>query len=244
MDYEISYGSIQLDVNKKIAFFPGSFDPFSLSHKEIALEIRDLGFEVYLAVDEFSWSKRVQPHKLRKNIISMTIAYEKDIYLFPSEIPININNDKDLEKLKSLFNDKEVYIVVGSDVVANASAYTKDGLLKSFPHIVFERKTITSTNEDMEIIEERLQRIKGKVLRLTLPPQYEDISSSKIRRAIDLNMDISKEMDPLALRYIYKYGLYYNEPRYKSVIQTKAIDLEIVKKIDDNIISTLINNLL
>jgi len=230
LDYEISYGSIQLDVNKKIAFFPGSFDPFSLSHKKIALEIRDLGFEVYLAVDEFSWSKRVQPHKLRKNIISMTIAYEKDIYLFPSEIPININNDKDLEKLKSLFNDKEIYIVVGSDVVANASAYTKDGLLNSFPHIVFERKTITSTNEDMEIIEDRLQRIKGKVLRLTLPPQYEDISSSKIRRAIDLNMDISKEMDPLALRYIYKYGLYYNEPRYKSVIQTKAIDLEIVKK--------------
>lgn len=242
LDYEINYGSIQLDINKKVAFFPGSFDPFSLSHKKIALEIRDLGFEVYLAVDEFSWSKRVQPHKLRKNIISMTIAYEKDIYLFPSEIPININNDKDLEKLKSLFNNKEVYIVVGSDVIANASAYTKDGLLNSFPHIVFDRKTIVSKDEDREIVEDKLQKIKGKVLRLTLPPQYEDISSSKIRRAIDLNMDISKEMDPLALRYIYKYGLYYNEPRYKSVIQTKAIDLGIVKTIDDNIINTLINN--
>ena len=43
---------------QKIAFFPGTFDPFSLSHKAIATEIRDLGYEVYLALDEFSWSKR------------------------------------------------------------------------------------------------------------------------------------------------------------------------------------------
>lgn len=239
LDYEIIHGNIQLDINRNIAFFPGSFDPFSISHKEIALEIRNLGFEVYLAVDEFSWSKRVQPHKFRKNIIAMTIAYEKDIYLFPSEIPINISNNDDLIKLKSLFKDKEVYIVVGTDVIANASAYKKGELLNSFPHIVFDRKTITSQEEDRIIIEERLQEIKGKVLRLTLPPQYEDISSSHIRRAIDLNMDISKEMDPLALKYIYKYGLYLNEPRYKSIVQTKSFDLEVVKTIDDNIINTL-----
>ncbi|MDD3169249.1 MAG: hypothetical protein PHC91_07300, partial [Eubacteriales bacterium] len=42
----------------KIAFFPGTFDPFSLGHKEIVREIKKLGFEVYLAIDEFSWSKK------------------------------------------------------------------------------------------------------------------------------------------------------------------------------------------
>ena len=41
------------EIDKK-AFFPGTFDPFSLGHKEIAKKIRDLGFEVYLAIDEFS----------------------------------------------------------------------------------------------------------------------------------------------------------------------------------------------
>lgn len=239
LDYEIDHGDIQLDICNKVAFFPGSFDPFSLSHKEIALEIRNLGFEVYLAVDEFSWSKRVQPHRFRKNIVNMTIAFEKDIYLFPSSIPINISNDQDLDKLKSLFENKEVYIVVGTDVIANASAYKKGSLLNSFSHIVFDRKTITSKDEDKAIIEERLQEISGKVLRLTLPAQYEDISSSQIRRSIDLNMDISKEMDPLALKYIYKYGLYYNEPRYKSVIQTKTFDLEVIKNVDDDLIDRL-----
>src|SRR5690606_32504587 len=38
-DYEFQYGDFSLETNNKIAFFPGSFDPFSLSHKKIALEI-------------------------------------------------------------------------------------------------------------------------------------------------------------------------------------------------------------
>lgn len=241
-DYEFQYGDFSLETNNKIAFFPGSFDPFSLSHKKIALEIRDQGFEVYLAVDEFSWSKRVQPHKFRKNIISMSIGHEKDIYIFPSEIPVNIDNDKDLLKLKSIFEGKEVYIVVGTDVLANASAYKKDGILKDFSHIIFDRKSFESQNDDKSIIEERIKGIRGKVIRLTLPPQYEDISSSQIRRAIDLNMDISNEMDPLAQQYIYKYGLYLNEPRYKSLIQTKTIEIEIINKIDEKIVEHICNN--
>ena len=40
-----------MEIPKKIAFFPGTFDPFSLSHKEIAKTIRNLGYEVYLSVD-------------------------------------------------------------------------------------------------------------------------------------------------------------------------------------------------
>lgn len=111
------------DKEEKIAFFPGSFDPFSLSHKEIAIEIRDLGFQVYLAVDEFSWSKRTEPHNFRRNIINMSIANEKDIFLFPKNLPINISNPSDLDMLKKLFPEQSVYMVVGSDVLVNASAY-------------------------------------------------------------------------------------------------------------------------
>ena len=42
-------------------FSPGTFDPFSVGHKQIVQEIRARGFEVYLAVDEFSWSKKTLP---------------------------------------------------------------------------------------------------------------------------------------------------------------------------------------
>ena len=59
--YIFSCGEIKIRDNSKVAFFPGTFDPFSLSHKGIVTTIRDLGYDVYLALDEFSWSKKTQP---------------------------------------------------------------------------------------------------------------------------------------------------------------------------------------
>ncbi|MEI3518670.1 MAG: hypothetical protein V8R14_04425 [Clostridia bacterium] len=63
--------------------FPGTFDPFSLRHKGIVQAIRKEGFEVYLALDEFSWSKKTQPRMLRRRIITMSVADEPDVFLFP-----------------------------------------------------------------------------------------------------------------------------------------------------------------
>ena len=65
-DYRFCCGEMELAVNDNVAFFPGTFDPFSLSHKGIVQAIRDEGFEVYLALDEFSWSKKTQPRMLRR----------------------------------------------------------------------------------------------------------------------------------------------------------------------------------
>ena len=239
LDYEFYHGNIEMSSKDKVAFFPGSFDPFSLSHKEIALEIRDLGFEVYLAVDEFSWSKRTQPHKFRRDIVNMTIAQEKDIFLFPSEIPINISNDEDLLKLQDLFGNRQVYMVVGTDVLINASAYEREGELNKLSHIIFDRKSQQSKENEDILLEKRLENLKGDVLILSLPPQYEDISSTQIRNFIDLNRDISKQVDPLAQQYIYRYGLYLREPQYKSLIQTKTIEIEIIEDLNDNFIEYL-----
>ena len=59
---------------RPVAFFPGTFDPFTLSHKGIVRAIRDQGFEVLLAIDEFSWSKKTQPYRLRRRIAAMAVA--------------------------------------------------------------------------------------------------------------------------------------------------------------------------
>jgi hypothetical protein len=82
-DYILQHGDIEMDVPKKVAFFPGTFDPFSISHKEIALSIKELGFEVYLAVDGFSWSKKTLPSLLRRYIINMSMSDVLDIYIYP-----------------------------------------------------------------------------------------------------------------------------------------------------------------
>lgn len=211
-----------------------------MSHKEIAIEIRNLGFEVYLAVDEFSWSKRTQPHTFRKNIMNMSIANEIDIYPFPSETPINLSNREDLKTLEKLFNDSKVYIVVGSDVLLNASFYKKISYIHEFPHIIFNRKSHFSRKDDIKLLDSEIKKIKGDVIQLSLSPQYEDISSTQIRNNIDLNRDISKLIDPLAQKYIYKYGLYLKEPRYKSLLQTKTIEIEIINNISQDFLENFL----
>ena len=122
-EYLFQYREFSFEEPRKIAFFPGTYDPFSLGHKEIARMIRDLGFTVYLALDEFSWSKKTQPHMIRREIIAMSVADEENIYVFPDDRPVNIATPRDLLKLRELFQGKEVYMVAGSDVVENASSY-------------------------------------------------------------------------------------------------------------------------
>ncbi|WP_352418916.1 cytidyltransferase [Proteiniborus sp.] len=241
-DYIFFYGEISVKQNPNIAFFPGTFDPFSLGHKEIAKAIRNLGFEVYLAVDEFSWSKRTQPNLLRREIINMSIADELGIYLFPEDIQINIANNNDLKTLRDCFPNLNVYMVVGSDVILNASSYkskkNKDSI-HSFPHIIFDRRSFVSTKYDDKKLENAIQNIDGEIIRLSLTPQYEDISSTQIRTYIDENRDISQLIDPLAQKYIYEYGVYKREPQYKTLFQITSINIEIIEHIDDSLISKL-----
>ncbi|MGO1818219.1 MAG: cytidyltransferase [Senegalia sp. (in: firmicutes)] len=246
-DYIFENGNIHIRTNKKIAFFPGTFDPFSLSHKMITQEIRNLGFEVYLQVDEFSWSKRTQPHEIRREIINMSISDELGIYLYPEDLPVNISNPHDLNKLKNNFNNDEIYIVVGSDVLTNASSYKNDiseNSIHNFSHIIFDRKESAFTKSNTSDIESVLKNIKGDIINLKLPSIYQTISSTMIRDYIDENRDISQLIDPLAQSYIYEIGVYKREPQFKTLIQTQSIDIEIIDDISDDLISTLSSSIL
>ncbi len=235
-DYTFFRNDIQIRIPEKVAFFPGAFDPFSLSHKEISKAIRNLGFEVYLSVDEFSWSKRTLPNLLRKNIINMSAADELDIYLYPENYPVNIANPKDLECLRSSFPHSEVFIVAGSDVIVNASAYKQQKTphsILSFSHILFERRILTGQGSLLDAaVDDSIRKIEGEVIRLTLPSQLEDISSTQIRDYIDENRDITMMVDPLVQQYIYENGFYQREPQYKSLIKTMSIDIEVIEEIN------------
>jgi len=243
-EYLFSIGSLELKATKKIAFFPGTFDPFTLGHKEIAKNIRDMGFEVYLAVDEFSWSKRTQPHMLRREIIAMSIADEFNIQILPADIQINISNPSNLSNLKDEFPDSELYIVVGSDVVLNASSYAKMPELNSihsFSHIIFNRSNQKESVNNINLLNNKLKNISGDIIHLALPPKYKDISSTQIRNYIDQNRDISSLIDPLAQKFIYESGIYRREPLYKSLLQTSLLQIEILDAFDDNYLK-LINH--
>ena len=225
--YRAKIGRFDIEEKKKIAFFPGTFDPFSLGHKGIVHEVSELGFEVYLALDEFSWSKKTQPKIIRRDIVNMSISSEGNAYLFPDDIPINIANIEDLGKLRRIFKDKEVYIVVGSDVIKNASAYTikpvKDSI-HNFNHIIFRRG-----RDDYDS-----SRLLGKVIKLELEREIEEVSSSRIRDNIDNNRSISQLLDPIAERYIYDNNLYLREPQYKQMLEQPTLSFEILKSINED----------
>lgn len=246
-DYNFFKGSINLETSNKIAFFPGAFDPFSLSHKEIVKAIEVHGFEIYLAVDEFSWSKRTQPHLFRKDIINISIADELNVYLYPEDLPVNIANPDDLKALRENFPFSEVYIVVGGDVLLDASAYQKNkrkNSIHTFSHIIFDRKAPYITDEKEEMVQRAIKEIKGETIRLNLTPSYEEISSTQIRSNIDENRDISILIDPLAQKYIYENSLYQREPQYKSVIQTISINVQVIEDITPDLIKELCQEVL
>lgn len=62
-----------------------------------------MGLEVYLAIDEFSWSKRTIPKLLRRKIAAISVANMWDVYLFPDNMPINIASPEDLATLAGKF---------------------------------------------------------------------------------------------------------------------------------------------
>lgn len=215
----LDHGPFSFDTPRNIAFFPGTFDPFTLSHKGIVHAIRDMGFEVYLAVDEFSWSKKAQPHLIRRQIVNLSVAGDFHVHLFPDDIPVNIANPADLRRLTELFPKQQVYVVVGSDVVLNASSYRAQPApysIHQMNHIIFRRAGEAELPRSLPIT--------GKVIQLQLPPHLEDISSTRIRENVDLNRDISTFTDPVIQDFIYQNGLYLRDTPDKPLLY--AGDLE------------------
>lgn len=238
-DYTFLNGDILIDIPKKIAFFPGTFDPFSLGHKNISKAIRDLGYEVYLAVDEFSWSKKTLPNLLRKILINLSICDEFNIYIYPETMQVNISNTNDLRLLKESFSDSQIFFVSGSDVLLNASCYSnpiEENSIHTFNHIIFERG-----NSKKLLAAKSL--IKGTVEVLKLPAKYSTISSSQIRNYIDKNRDVSTLVDPLVSQYIHENGFYQREPLDKLSPNESHLDFEFVDEVTDNIILKLFSHL-
>ena len=194
---------------RPVAFFPGTFDPFTAGHKGIVEQIAKRGFETYLAVDEFSWSKRTLAKLLRRKIVQMSVADQWDAYVFPDDLPINIAVPADLQTLRDCFPSRPVWLVAGSDVVQNASAYRKAeaGSAAWFDHILVHRPGAQAPDT-----------LRGNVITLNLPLPLEEISSTRIRDDIDKDLDISAMVDPIVQAYIYEYGLYLRSPILKHVL--------------------------
>lgn len=212
----------------RIAFFPGSFDPFSLGHKAIAMEVAARGYEVYLAIDEFSWSKSTSPNLVRREILSLSIADEFHLHIFPREFSVNIASPADLAELREIFSGREVTLLMGGDVILGASAYRStpsDSSVHSFPHILF-------TRADSQAVQKRAAELALKVQLVDLG-KFSRVSSTKIREGIGLQQDITGLVDPMAKEYIYERDLYAADERVKHALHVQPRHV-VIEEIDGN----------
>lgn len=228
-EYLFRYERLDLYENRKVAFFPGTFDPFTLGHKEIVRAIRDLDCDVFLSLDEFSWSKNTQPPEIRRHIMQMSTAFEENVMLFPPVFPVNLANGEDLAALEGLFAGKELYLVIGSDVLAGASAYKRPpgpDTVHRFNHIIVPRPGDGFANAAER--QAALARIQGKTEVLEVAAPIEHVSSTVIRANIDRDRDISRLIDPMAQHYIYDTNLYLGESKLKPVLNPSEQQVQIL----------------
>jgi len=225
VECQVELGEFPSPEPRPVAFFPGTFDPFSSGHKRIVEEICSLGFDVYLAIDEFSWSKRTLPKLLRRQIACMSASDMQRVFVFPDNVPVNIAMPEDLAKLRALFPTQELYLVAGSDVIRNASAYHTDepGSAADYNHIIFCRDESEHAQEGLVPIS---SLIRGKLTLLSLPAYYETVSSTRIREYVDKNMDISMLVDPMVQNFIYENGLYLRAPQFKNILAPQEVQFE------------------
>lgn len=211
---EVEGCPLEFPAPRPVAFFPGTFDPFSAGHKQIVQDIHAMGFEVYLAIDEFSWSKRTIPKLLRRKIAAISVADQWDVYLFPDNTPVNIAIPEDLAALAARFPGRELYLTAGSDVIEGASAYRSDapGSARYYNHVIFRRP-------GSSVGEEQLKKVlRGTWKLVSLPAWCEGVSSTRIREYVDKDMDISMLVDPIVQSMIYERGLYLRSPQFKNIL--------------------------
>lgn len=231
-NYYIHYNRLDMPINNKIAYFCDSFDPFTLGHKKIIKEIKKLGYDVYLDIDEFSWWKNTQPYKIRKKIVDISIADEFGTYLLPESSRINLGNPADLMKLKSMFSNKEIYVVASEEMFLNESIY-KQKLIKnsiySFNHLIFTTNNFTEDSKKIKLNEVK-EKIKGNIIELGKLIDSGSKNSYK---------DLSLLIDSQASKYIYNTSIYLREQQNKIVANKRPFKIEIINDLSENIVDEI-----
>ena len=185
-------------------------------------------------MDEFSWSKKAQPHLIRRQIVNLSIAGDFHVHLFPTRSPVNIANPADLKRLRELFPYQRCTwwrAATWWPTPPPIKDPPRDWSIHSMNHIIFRRAGEAPLPDDLPIT--------GKVIQLQLPPHLEDISSTRIRENVDLNRDISNLIDPVIQDFIYQNGLYLRDSQDKPMVNPTTLTFQWIDQPDQRLVEDL-----
>ncbi|MGE5236176.1 MAG: adenylyltransferase/cytidyltransferase family protein [Acidobacteriota bacterium] len=227
MDRAMSQSGRRLRFPKRppVAFLPGTFDPFTRAHADVVTRVLAQVDEVLVQVDDYSWRKHTQPRQVRKELAWMALASIPEAFEAPFEPPVNLANPDSVRQLVRRLGRREVWIVVGTDVLEGASAYRDpESPIWDLAHLVVVRE-----NHSSQGWQDKLGRFRGRVQVVNVPPRAKAISSTTLREALDSGDDLELLCDPLVGRTLLERRLYVNYPSTKDQVRPPRYSLRIYR---------------
>ena len=151
-----------------VAFIPGTFDPFTSAHQAVVVKALESAVEALVQMDDYSWRKHALPRQLREELAWMALA--ADARRVPGAVPAAGQPGAARPACASCATRSagaSCLLVVGSDVLAGASAYA-DGASEiwDIPHVVVMRD-----DAQPEGLLDRIDGFRGGVAVVPVPQQ-------------------------------------------------------------------------
>jgi nicotinate-nucleotide adenylyltransferase len=189
----------------KIVVFGGSFDPVHKAHTEMAKEaLKIKGVEKAVFVPAYTpVHKTKQFADINDRVAMLKLAVKSvrkaEISFFEMEKQAVVYSYQTLDYFKSIYPDKEILMLIGSDSLKELPSWKNiDYLASNYRFIVAKRPEI--------IIDENTKYVDRCVF-LDMPAS--GASSTRIRRLLEKGGEEVKEMlDQKVYEYIKEYGLY------------------------------------
>ena len=197
-----------------VAFIPGTYDPFTSAHQAVVAKALESADEAVVQMDDYSWRKHALPRTLRENLAWMALASVPEAFLAPFRPPVNLASPAGLRHLRRAFGRRKLILVVGSDVLAGASAYSAaSGGIWDLPHLLVMRD-----GAQPEGLLDTIGRFRGGVVVVPAPERVRSVSSTSLRSALDRRDELQALCHPLVARTLVERRLYVNYPARKEQV--------------------------
>ncbi len=221
---EVRYRGWTFDfpLGRPVAFFRGTFDPFTRGQKRAALEIAAKGMEVHIAVDEFNWRRQTQPTNLRRQIIKLATAEDLMVFLLPSGFQVNLASEESLRGLSRVYGSRRLHLAVGEETLTGHPAYgRKNGEIYTLPHFIIRGGERHPEGE--KLLKERLDRLDHRYLETG--GESRDYSASLVRQYVTHHWDLSEILDPLGAQVVEEHRMYRGEPQFKGRVKEGTLEV-------------------